>query len=404
MNELTIIENNGILVIDSREVAEMLGKRHSDLLRDIEKYIETMKESQNAKLRSDNFFIESSYRSGTGKEYKCYLLTRKGCDMVANKTTGRDGIIFTAVYVEKFHDMESKLVQNYKLQATYKEALLGLVEKIEENEELTRQLEYKEELIVGFTEDIDVYKKQAILNRVVKHKGANFRDRWNELYRVFRETYHIDLKARKEGYNLKQARAKDKYKSVLEYAVAFDFIEDLYKIALKLYESDMNEIIEQIRKVAWGDIMSWEEKLEICIRDIHIVENFEKYTFEILNKKYGFGIEKFKQLRTYYNKNRIDSLYQRKEELEAIIASREIKITEEELKKYRREMIERLEKSGRSLKEVSKFLGGIEYSEITKILGRRYKPDLIYSDRELMWMAQAEIIRKAIRHRRENEK
>lgn len=252
MNELTIIENNGILVIDSREVAEMLGKRHSDLLRDIEKYIETMKESQNAKLRSDNFFIESSYRSGTGKEYKCYLLTRKGCDMVANKTTGRDGIIFTAVYVEKFHDMESKLVQNYKLPATYKEALLGLVEKIEENEELTRQLEYKEELIVGFIEDIDIYKKQAILNRVVKHKGANFRDRWNELYRVFRETYHIDLKARKEGYNLKQTRPKDRYKSVLEYAVGFDFIDDLYKVALKLYETDMTEIIEQIKKSGIG--------------------------------------------------------------------------------------------------------------------------------------------------------
>ena len=133
--------------------------------------------------------------------------------------------------------------------------------------------------------------------------------------------------------------------------------------------------------------MSWEEKLEICIRDIHIVENFEKYTFEILNKKYGFGIAKFKQLRTYYNKNRIDSLYQRKEELEAIIARREIKITkitEEELRKYRRQLTERLEKSGRSLKEVSKFLGGMEYSEITKTLGRRYKPELVYSDRELM--------------------
>jgi anti-repressor protein len=90
----------------------------------------------------------------------------------------------------------------------------------------------------------------AILNRVVKHKGANFRDRWNELYRVFRETYHIDLKARKEGYNLKQTRPKDRYKSVLEYAVGFDFIDDLYKVALKLYETDMTEIIEQIKKVA----------------------------------------------------------------------------------------------------------------------------------------------------------
>ena len=47
-------------------------------------------------------------------------------------------------------------------------------------------------------------------------------------------------------------------------------------------------------------------------------------------------------------------------------------------------MIERLEKSGRSLKEVSKFLGGMAQAEITKTLGRSYKPESIDSDRELM--------------------
>ena len=61
MNELTIIENNGILVIDSREVANVLGIRHSDLLRDIEKYVESLENSENAKLRSVDFFIKSSY-------------------------------------------------------------------------------------------------------------------------------------------------------------------------------------------------------------------------------------------------------------------------------------------------------------------------------------------------------
>lgn len=251
MNELTIIEKDGILVIDSREVAEMTGKRHSDLIRDIERYTQAIDNSENAKLRSHNFFLESSYKtSKNNKEYKCYLLTKMGCDMVANKMTGDKGVIFTATYVEKFHDMENRLTTEYKLPTTYKEALLDLVEKIEENEELTRQLEYKEELIIGFTEDIDVYKKQSILNRVVRHKGANFRGRWNELYRVFLETYHIDLKARKEGYNLKQARTKDKYNSVLEYVVAFNHIDDLYKIAMKLYETDMNEIVESIRRIA----------------------------------------------------------------------------------------------------------------------------------------------------------
>lgn len=35
MNELIITDKNGILTVDSREVAEMTGKRHSDLIRDI---------------------------------------------------------------------------------------------------------------------------------------------------------------------------------------------------------------------------------------------------------------------------------------------------------------------------------------------------------------------------------
>ena len=134
----------------------------------------------------------------------------------------------------KADQIKSKMLENYQ----------------KEIQEIKLELEYKNEVINGITNDIDVYKKQAILNRVVKHKGANFRDRWNELYRVFKETHHIDLKARKEGYNLKQARPKDKYKSTIEYAVALGFIDDLYKVALKLYESDMNEIIEQIKNVA----------------------------------------------------------------------------------------------------------------------------------------------------------
>ncbi|PES98027.1 hypothetical protein CN491_04205 [Bacillus cereus] len=95
------------LYIESLEVAEMVGKRHADLLRDIDNYVGVL--GQNAKLRSDNFFIESSYVAGTGKKYKSYLLTRKGCDMVANKMTGEKGILFTATYVTRFEEMENEL-------------------------------------------------------------------------------------------------------------------------------------------------------------------------------------------------------------------------------------------------------------------------------------------------------
>ncbi len=59
-----------VVTLDSREVAELMDKRHSDLLRDIETYHKYLDKSQNAKLRFDDFFIESAYQSGTGKAYK----------------------------------------------------------------------------------------------------------------------------------------------------------------------------------------------------------------------------------------------------------------------------------------------------------------------------------------------
>lgn len=70
-------------VIDSRDVARMIGKTHRHLMRDIRGYINDMKDSP--KLDSPKFFIESSYISSQNKELPCYLLTKQGCEFVANK-------------------------------------------------------------------------------------------------------------------------------------------------------------------------------------------------------------------------------------------------------------------------------------------------------------------------------
>lgn len=86
MNQLRIVSKDGKLLADSREIALMLGKSHFHLVRDIDSYINVI--DQNPDLDSDKFFSESIYQSGTGKSYKMYLLTKIGCDMVANKMTG----------------------------------------------------------------------------------------------------------------------------------------------------------------------------------------------------------------------------------------------------------------------------------------------------------------------------
>lgn len=112
MKELSIKNYKGINVTDSREVAEMIGKNHKELMRSIRGYVEILEPS--AKLRSADFFIESTYQDANNQTRPCYLLTKQGCEMVANKMTGEKGILFTAEYVQAFNKMEQSIKSEVK--------------------------------------------------------------------------------------------------------------------------------------------------------------------------------------------------------------------------------------------------------------------------------------------------
>ena len=115
MNELQLINENGKIYVDSRQVAEMIGKDHAMLMRSIRNYEEIL---ATAKLQAPDFFIKSSYLDNQGKLRPCYKLTRKGCDMVANKLTGEKGVLFTAEYVTRFEEMEKQLNQISEIKIT----------------------------------------------------------------------------------------------------------------------------------------------------------------------------------------------------------------------------------------------------------------------------------------------
>lgn len=99
MNEI-IAKNN---TITSLEVAEMVGKEHSNLMKDIRRYIQ---KSAEVKIDLGDFFIKSAYLDANNQSRPCYLVTKKGCEFIANKLTGAKGISFTAKYINRFHDME----------------------------------------------------------------------------------------------------------------------------------------------------------------------------------------------------------------------------------------------------------------------------------------------------------
>ena len=108
MEELQVINHNNVDVIDSREVAEMIGKNHKELLRDIRNYAEIIGNSNERNFALVDFFIPSTYTDSKGETRPCYLLTRKGCDFIASRMTGKKGAQFSARYVCAFDAMRKQ--------------------------------------------------------------------------------------------------------------------------------------------------------------------------------------------------------------------------------------------------------------------------------------------------------
>lgn len=207
MNSLTIIKSNGQFAIDSREVAEMTEVRHSDLLEKINGYAQTLDMSENGKFRSLNFFIPSTYTvEGNTKQYPCYLITRKGCDMVANKMTGEKGVLFTAEYVTKFEEMEKA----QQKPVTALEALAQTVQALQEQERRMTQIETTQQAIKdavisepdNWREDIN--KK---MNKIALTIGVNqYREVRAESYKLLEQRAGVNLERRLDNKKLRMLK------------------------------------------------------------------------------------------------------------------------------------------------------------------------------------------------------
>lgn len=170
MNNLTIINQNGKLVTDSREVADMVDKQHKDLLASIRSYNEHLLSGH---FRPEDFFIPSTYQDSTGRTLPCYLLTKKGCDMVANKMTGEKGVLFTATYVTKFEEMEKSL------KPTCIEDVL--IQSLQEMKDMRQQLnEVNNNALVAKSEAIGAKEEvQAIRDTISINPRAEWRKQTN---------------------------------------------------------------------------------------------------------------------------------------------------------------------------------------------------------------------------------
>lgn len=93
--------------LTSLEVAEMVGRRHDQVIRDIRKIIEQLADHKSVA----SYFTEDTYKDSTGRELPCYRLTKKGCELFSTRMTGAKGTQFAVAYIERFNQMEQHIKQ-----------------------------------------------------------------------------------------------------------------------------------------------------------------------------------------------------------------------------------------------------------------------------------------------------
>ena len=77
---LTVIESSNVLTMSSLEIADLTGKQHKDVIRDIRNMLNQL-EIQSAQFGAD-------YKDSKGRTYSCYNLPKELADLLLTKYKG----------------------------------------------------------------------------------------------------------------------------------------------------------------------------------------------------------------------------------------------------------------------------------------------------------------------------
>lgn len=205
--------------LTSLEVAEMVGKKHCDLMRDIRRYCNQMNvaneklgaerkialgDSAWRKIELVDFFKESTYLDENNQTRPCYNITKKGCEFIAHKLTGVKGTAFTARYINRFYEMKQyiKTTQGQRSQSVQQGNYPSLVNKWMHEQEPNfrfickaygisrRELYHKILLDIGDEYSVDDYR--AYYKRDTGH-GAEYIMDVVSYYKELREAAEVAI-------------------------------------------------------------------------------------------------------------------------------------------------------------------------------------------------------------------
>lgn len=121
MNELTTIPHSQTM--SSLQIAELTGKRHDAILRDIRNLLEQGVDAHN--------FVATFYTDKSNRNKPCYQLTKTGCLILAS---GYNAVLREKI-INRWIELESANTNQYQVPTSFREALLLAVAQQEQIEE-----------------------------------------------------------------------------------------------------------------------------------------------------------------------------------------------------------------------------------------------------------------------------
>ena len=257
MGELKLLENGKELEITSLQMVKHLGVRHDNVMTKAKKMVLELGE------KSFLNFKESDYINERGRVYKMMVFTKRGAIQFM---ASYDALLMDRL-MDYIEELEYQLTQlslpSYQIVNPVERAKKWIEEEevrqflLEDNQSKEKvietqvvEIEHKEDVIVGLTDDIDLATKRQRITQIIRY-GANGRysDRYILLYKEFERKYHIDIKRRLLNPEIK--KLKPKVNSKMKYIdTVMNKIPELYEICCKIFETDVDKLKQQ-----WDDII-----------------------------------------------------------------------------------------------------------------------------------------------------
>lgn len=135
MNGLVFVKENKV-VTDSLMVAEVFGKEHKNVMRDIEKQIWKLEEGKQQKFNKLNF-ERIFYKDSMNRDREKFLLSEDAFTLIAMSYTTVEAMIMKVKFIQEFKRIKEELMSlTPKLPQTFSEALrlaADLQDEIERN-------------------------------------------------------------------------------------------------------------------------------------------------------------------------------------------------------------------------------------------------------------------------------